>query len=54
MEKIPFMLVVGDKEITTESVSIRLRTGEQATITVAEFKAFIKKMIDTKENKLTI
>ena len=25
----PFMLVVGDKEIATSTVSVRLRTGEQ-------------------------
>jgi threonyl-tRNA synthetase len=54
LEKIPFMLVVGDKEIAAESVSIRLRTGDQATKTFAEFRAFIKNMIDTRENKLTI
>ncbi len=29
LDKIPYMLVVGDKEIADNSVSIRLRTGEQ-------------------------
>ena len=28
MQKIPYMLVVGDKEMAADSVSIRLRTGE--------------------------
>jgi threonyl-tRNA synthetase len=54
LEKIPYMLIVGDKEIATESVAIRLRTGEQATKTFAEFKSQIKNIIETRENKLTI
>ncbi len=29
LEKVPFMLVVGDKEVATSTVSVRLRTGEQ-------------------------
>jgi threonyl-tRNA synthetase len=29
MEKVPCMLVVGDKEIEDSTVSVRLRTGEQ-------------------------
>jgi len=52
MEKIPFMLVVGDKEVAAESVSIRLRTGEQATKSFAEFKVLIEKAIVTRENDL--
>jgi threonyl-tRNA synthetase len=54
LEKIPYMLVVGDKEIAAASVSIRLRTGEQVTKPFAEFKELVKKMIETRENKLTI
>jgi threonyl-tRNA synthetase len=29
LDKIPYMLVVGDKEVADNSVSIRLRSGEQ-------------------------
>ncbi len=29
LEKVPFMLVVGDKEVATSTVSVRLRSGEQ-------------------------
>jgi threonyl-tRNA synthetase len=28
IEKVPYMLVVGDKEAETDSVSVRLRNGE--------------------------
>jgi threonyl-tRNA synthetase len=29
LEKIPYMLVIGDKEVATSTVSVRLRSGEQ-------------------------
>lgn len=54
LEKIPYMLVVGDKELAGSSVSIRLRTGEQAAKSFTEFKDLIKKVIDTRENQLKI
>ncbi|GAH78941.1 unnamed protein product, partial [marine sediment metagenome] len=31
LEKIPYMLVVGDKEVAASTVSVRLRSGEQLT-----------------------
>ncbi|MFC1916321.1 threonine--tRNA ligase [Chloroflexota bacterium] len=40
LEKIPYMLVVGDKEIATSTVSIRLRSEEQ--ITTQSFDSFKK------------
>ena len=54
MEKVPYMLVVGDKEAESGSVAIRLRTGAQSTMPFADFKASIKKMIETRENELKI
>ena len=40
MEKIPYMLVVGDKEVEEGTVSVRARKEEKGgTKTVAEFKA---------------
>lgn len=36
LEKIPFMLVVGDKEVETGSVNVRLRTGENLGVKTLE------------------
>jgi threonyl-tRNA synthetase len=49
LEKIPYMLVVGDKEVETDTVSIRLRTGKQITAQSLEnFKETVKKDITNK------
>jgi threonyl-tRNA synthetase len=40
LEKIPYMLVVGDKEIETDTISIRLRSGKQ--ISAQSFDSFKK------------
>jgi threonyl-tRNA synthetase len=49
MEKIPYMLIVGDKEIEGNTVSVRLRSGEQqASETFAAFKAKILAVIAEK------
>ena len=53
-DKVPYMLIVGDKEVESGSVSIRLRTGIQATIPFAEFRDKIKKMVETRDNELKI
>ncbi|MBM4448740.1 MAG: threonine--tRNA ligase, partial [Chloroflexi bacterium] len=46
LEKIPYMLVVGDKEIKNKAVAIRLRGGEQvAEQPLAQFKETIKSAI---------
>ncbi|MGD9116847.1 MAG: threonine--tRNA ligase [Dehalococcoidia bacterium] len=42
MEKVPYMLIVGDKEIADGNVSIRLRSGEQAN--AQPFDAFKEKV----------
>jgi threonyl-tRNA synthetase len=54
LDKIPFMLVVGDKEMESNSVAVRLRTGTQATLPFAEFKDRITAMIAKKDNELKI
>ncbi len=42
LEKTPYMLIVGDKEVTGATVSIRLRSGEQmADQTLDSFKETI-------------
>jgi threonyl-tRNA synthetase len=33
LEKVPCMLVVGDKEMSGEDLSVRLRSGEQVSLT---------------------
>jgi threonyl-tRNA synthetase len=49
VQKIPYMLVVGDKEIAEQAVSVRLRTNENlGDMPVASFVERIKGMIKTK------
>jgi threonyl-tRNA synthetase len=55
LDKIPYMLVVGDKEVEKGTVSVRLRTGEQLPpLSLAEFKSKINHMISNKVNELTL
>lgn len=55
LQKIPYMLVVGDREIEIGKVSVRLRTGENLNpMTSPEFIKLITNIISTKQNlKLT-
>jgi len=49
-EKIPYMIVCGEKEVESNSVSIRLRTGTQKNaIPLAEAISFIENKIANKE-----
>ncbi|MDP7525740.1 MAG: threonine--tRNA ligase [Dehalococcoidales bacterium] len=49
LDKIPYMLVVGDKEEAAASVSIRLRNGEQFSLpSLADFKETVVKAIADK------
>ena len=49
-EKVPYMLIVGEKEKDDESVSLRRRTGKQQDImSVEEFIAFANQKIANKE-----
>ena len=46
VQKIPYMLVVGDKEVEAEGVAIRLRSGEDLkTKTIDEFLAIAREAI---------
>ena len=55
LEKIPYMLVVGNKEAENGTVSVRLRTGEQLpSLSIDEFKSKIKRMINNRVNELTL
>lgn len=47
MQKIPYMLVVGDREAESGEVSVRDRKGENVTMSLDEFVAMIKEKIAT-------
>ncbi len=49
MEKVPFMLVTGDKEQEDGTVSVRVRKdGDKGSMTIPDFISLIKEHIDTK------
>ena len=49
LEKIPFMLVVGDRDMEAGTVSVRTRTGEDlGAMTLADFSAKLRQIVDTK------
>jgi len=55
LQKIPYMLVVGNKEAETGTVSVRLRTGEQLPpLSLDEFKSKIKQVIAERVNELRL
>jgi threonyl-tRNA synthetase len=49
LEKVPYMLIVGDKEMASSSVALRLRSGEDLGLeTVVKVKSRIKAVIESK------
>jgi len=55
MSKVPYMLVVGDKEVAESSLSVRLRTGEQiAGQSVDSFKKTVKQVIASRTQELKL
>ena len=49
MSKVPYMLVVGDKEVETDSLSVRSRkNGDEGSMSVAEFIAKATKEVEDK------
>jgi threonyl-tRNA synthetase len=50
MQKIPYMLVMGDKEAAADAVAVRLRNEEnKGAMPVEEFIAMVKKAVDARE-----
>ena len=50
LQKVPYMLVVGDKEVEASAVAVRLRSGQDlGTQTLAEFKAMARSAIAARE-----
>jgi threonyl-tRNA synthetase len=53
LEKIPYMLVVGDREAEADAVSVRLRTGEDlGSRPFAEFKARLAEVVRERKTDL--
>ncbi len=42
LQKVPYMVIVGDREVADGTVNIRDRSGEQKTITLDEFISLVK------------
>ena len=52
LEKIPYMLVVGDRDMENQTVSVRTRGGEDlGAMSFDEFAALLHTVVDTKECK---
>jgi len=55
LNKIPYMLVVGDKEVAESTVSVRLRTGEQlAAQSPDSFKQSVKQAVASRTQELKL
>ncbi len=53
LQKVPYMLVVGDKEAEAEAVAVRLRTNENKGATpLADFLAHVREIISSKSLEL--
>ena len=49
LEKTPYMLVVGDRDIENKTVSVRTRSGEDlGAMGYDAFEALLKEAVDTK------
>ena len=49
LEKIPYMLVVGDRDMENQTVSVRLRSGEDlGAMSLAAFQDMLKQAVDSK------
>ena len=54
LQKIPYILVIGDKEMAANAVAVRLRSGEDlGAKPVAEFMAMLEKVVASRTLKLT-
>ena len=52
VQKIPYMVIIGDKDIENDTVSIRHRKdGDLGSMSLAEFKDMMREEIDTKAIK---
>ena len=50
IRKVPYLVIIGDKEISEKTVAVRKRTGENiGPLTIDEFIRIIKKEVDSKQ-----
>ena len=55
VQKIPYMLVAGDRDVEAGAVSVRLRTEEQlGALSIDDFLALVKPVIETKSLDLKV
>ena len=54
LDKIPYMLVVGDKEVAGNTISVRLRSGEQFSMSRDGFKESIRLAITSRAKDLRL
>jgi len=55
LDKIPYMLVVGDKEVASSTVSVRLHSSEQlSSLSVESFKETISRVITNRVKDLKL
>jgi threonyl-tRNA synthetase len=48
-EKVPYVLVLGDKEVETKTVTIESRTGNEGAVSVEDFLERLKGEIDERK-----
>lgn len=52
LEKIPYMIVLGDKDIENKTVSVRHRSGEDlGALSIEQFESILKNVVDNKLKK---
>ena len=54
LDKIPYMLVVGNKEVADNTVSVRLRSGEQSSQNWDSFKESVRLAINSRARDLSL
>jgi threonyl-tRNA synthetase len=54
LDKVPYMLIVGDKEIADSTVSVRLRSGELASQSFESFRKALREAIRNKVKTLEL
>ena len=50
LEKVPYMLIVGDQEAETDTVNVRHRNGTQATLSYLDLLARLKQEIESRQD----
>jgi threonyl-tRNA synthetase len=52
LNKVPYMLVVGDREVAAGTVSVRYRNNKQQSEPFSEFRKALKKAIRTRAKEI--